>query len=178
MNFSARLNQLSKLLRSNSRILKTAALKLYSFFIAAVFFTAAVSACSLLQGSIKTSRESDNNTKKLIKENGIYINSITVHKSFDSDTVKKNASYAFDILIDPSFHETGKKGFSADAVLKEESFVKGFKQLNTVSLEFVIKDRSSRPVKFILISEETENTLSSYRYLFEILEKGIKETGL
>ncbi len=133
-----------------------------------------LSSCAFLSGMIKTSYERDENADTLIKENGLYINSVTVNKSFDSETVKENASYAFNII--PGVKPSG--GLETDAVFKEESFVKGFDQLNTVSLELTVKDHNGSIIKTVLITEESENTLSSYKYLYRIIEKGIKEAGL
>jgi hypothetical protein len=166
-----------KPVRNNNTAHHSAVRKLYTLIIEIIAILVLSTSCSLLSGGIRTSRESDENIKKQIQEKGIYIYSITVNKSFDSETVKKNAAYIFDILITAS-SETSKKGFKTDAVLKEESFVKGFQQLNTVTLELIVMDKNKNAVKFVLISEESENTLSSYKYLYKILEKGIKETGL
>jgi hypothetical protein len=141
----------------------------------AVFLMLCIS-CSILTGSIKTARESENNVEAMLKANGIYINSISVKKSFDSEAVRENAQYAFEILIGMRGAEKGE--YKTDAVLKEESILRGFEQLNTVSLELIIRDHENMPLKMILVSEDTENTLSSYRYLYKILKKGIKETGL
>jgi len=130
--------------------------------------------CSILTGSIKTSRESEDNTEALLKEKGIYLNSVIVDKRFGSDAVRENAQYALELLI----NNINIEGYKTDVVLKEESFLKGFEQLNTVSLELRVQSENDNPLISVLISEETENTLSSYRYLYRILEKGIRKAGL
>ena len=139
-----------------------------------IFF---ILSCTFFSGGIKTSYNRNANAGKLIQENGLYINSITVIKSFDSDAVRKNALYAFNVMLGP---QTGRfeKGLKTDAVFKEESFVKGFNQLNTVTLELTVKDKNNSIIKIVLITEDSENTLSSYKYLYQIIEKGIKETGI
>ena len=130
-----------------------------------------------MSGSIRKSTESQKDFKERIRTEGLHINSIVVKKGFDSAAVKENAEYALSILVPENTTDPSDK-MQADVVLKEESFIKGFKQINTVSLELIIRDRNENILKMILISEETENTLSSYKYLYKILEKGIRETGL
>ncbi len=143
-------------------------------YLLSAFLCVFTAGCVFLSGPIKTSYERDEGTEKLIQEKGLSIENITVKKSFDSEAVKENAFYAFNVLLGPY---TGK-GLKTDVVLKEDSFIKGFDQLNTVSLEIKVKDRNNRIFKIVLITEESENTLSSYSYLYRIIEKGIKETGL
>ena len=147
-----------------------------NYFISAVFLFGFIS-CSFFSESIKTSCESGENVKNLIRDRGLLINSVIVNKSFDSETVRENALYVFYILLGPP-PQVEEGGLKADAVLKEESFMKGFDQLNTVSLEITVRNTTGEILKKVLITEDSENTLSSYKYLYKTIEKGIKETGL
>ena len=145
------------------------------FFLSSLLFVFIMS-CTLFSGSIETSSSINDNAEKLIQEKGLCINSITVNKSFDSTYVRANAMFAFDVLLGL---QTGRpeNGLKTDAVFKEESFVKGFDQRNSVSLELTVKDIKGCIIKIVLITEESENTLSSYKYLYGIIEKGIREAG-
>ena len=156
--------------RGNNKLL----LQRYLFAAVLYFIT---TSCLYLSGSIITSNDRDGKAVKLIKEKGLDIESIIVNKSFDSETVKGNADYAFNIILG-SGRANANQALKTFAVFKEESFVKGFDQLNTISLEITVKDENDSILKTVLISEESENTLSSYKYLFKIIKKGIKETGL
>ncbi len=146
-------------------------------FLFVLFTLFALSSCAFLSGNIKQSTESQKDFEAIIKTEGFYVRDVIIKKSFDSDIVKENAEYALSILV-PERETSSDKKMGADIVLKEESFIKGFEQLNTVSLELIVRDVNENTVKRILVSEETENTLSSYRYLYKILEKGIREAGL
>ena len=145
-----------------------------SFLLAILLLS--VMSCSLLSGSITTSYNKGDDTEKLIRERGLYINSIIVSKNYDSETVRENAFSAFTVLLGPQVSGDESR-LGTEAVFKEESFIKGFNQLNTVSLELTVKNKNGEIIKKVLIAEDSENTLSSYRFLYKIIQKGIKETG-
>lgn len=133
--------------------------------------------CSFFSGSVKESSDTGRDIEARIKSDGFTVKNVVIKKGFDSDIVRENAEYALSILVPEKKLQSGSR-LNGFFVLKEESFIKGFRQLNSVSLEIVIRESDENIVRTVLVSEETENTLSSYRYLYRILEKGVKESGL
>jgi len=151
--------------------------KAWNRIITAVLLLLLVLSCSFFSGSVKESTEPGKDIEDRIKTEGFIVKSVTIKKSFDSEIVRENAQYALSILV-PERETPAGSSLQAEVVLKEESFIKGFKQLNSVSLELIIRETDESIVRMVLVSEETENTLSSYRYLYKILEKGIREIGM
>ncbi|MDX9801334.1 MAG: hypothetical protein RBT69_08370, partial [Spirochaetia bacterium] len=122
--------------------------------------------------------------EKIIRRNGLRIDNITVKKIIGSESVKNNCEYILQFLLAEKKGKNSAAGadsekFPADVVLKEELFLKGFDSLNTVTLEIVIYSKErKKPLKAVFITEESLNTVSSNLYLYKILKKGIRETGL
>ncbi|MCP5514586.1 MAG: hypothetical protein H7A26_03860 [Spirochaetales bacterium] len=125
----------------------------------------------------------DSSGEDFMIKSGIRVENIEVKKAIGSESVKSSCEYILEFLL-AGKNSNARDGikeerYPADVVLREDSFLKGFDALNTVTLEITIytKERN-RVLKEVFITEESVNTISSNLYLYRILKKGIRKTGL
>ena len=158
-------------------------------FILIITIAGIISSCALFKHAIEesvifTGKDGTNSSEEAVmRKSGIKVENITVKKVIGSESVKNSCEYILEFLLaEKSINaqaETREERYPADVVLKEDSFLKGFDALNTVTLEIVIytKERNS-VLKAVFVTEESVNTISSDLYLYRILKKGIRQTGL
>ncbi|MBA7658733.1 hypothetical protein ES703_66692 [subsurface metagenome] len=107
----------------------------------------------------------------------IVLKDIDVQKDLDSATIRGNAEEIFTLLIKKYNQKKGASATEAytSVVLKETSYISDYENLNTVALEIkIFGENDNDPVRILLFSEETKNTLSSYRYLYSIVERSFR----
>ncbi len=113
-----------------------------------------------------------------ILNSNIIIQNLTVQKDLDHGTVKANAQYILGLLSAKYNEDLTQKASTlfAHIIIKEAPFIKNYETLNSVALEIKLtEDQDKKPVFIYLLSDETKNTISSYKYLYEILERPFKQ---
>ncbi len=158
-------------------------------FILVITLAGIIASCAVFEHAIEESVlfVSEDGTspseEAVMRKSGIRVENITVRKVIGSESVKNNCEYILEFLLaEKNINAQAgikEERYPADVVLKEDSFLKGFDALNTVTLEIVIytKERK-RVLKAVFVTEESANTISSNLYLYRILKKGIRQTGL
>ncbi len=112
------------------------------------------------------------------------LEAVAVEAGVASPRVRENALYIYELLIGRT--NAGRAPGTASVPLhvvvsvSEAPFVSGFETKNAVSVEtrvFVASPAAAgaRPIVIALYSEETESTIASYRYLYEVIEKSLSE---
>jgi len=100
----------------------------------------------------------------------------TVKMGAESERVRENAVYILTLLFERRRSEEKNPSgeLRVKVRLKEDSFVRDFRNLNTVSAEISLFDGDSpKPVALVVESADTEETLSSYAFLHSLLEKTV-----
>jgi hypothetical protein len=122
------------------------------------------------------------------KHSHIIIDAIIIKKDIDSEIIRENAAYILGLLKEKYDHSkktgmdmSGNQLHSLHLVVsvKESSYMKGYETLNTVTIEMSCfydgnhydGNHDDEPVIVALFSEDTEETTSSYRYLYRILDR-------
>ncbi len=100
----------------------------------------------------------------------------TVKMGAESERIRENAAYILMLILERKRSEEKNPSgeLRVKVRLKEDSFVRDFRTLNTVSAEIsLFEGDSPNPVALFVESEDTEETLSSYAYLHSLLEKTV-----
>jgi hypothetical protein len=119
----------------------------------------------------------------------VVVESVAVEAGVATPRVQENVLYIYELLLGRINAERPPErpdaALSSHGPLRlvvsvhETAFVSGFETKNAVSVETrvytALADRVSQPIVVALYSEETESTIASYRYLYEIIEKSISE---
>jgi hypothetical protein len=117
----------------------------------------------------------------------IIIDAITIKKDIDSDVIRENAAYILELLKEKydchkksTINMAGNLSQTLHTIVsvKENSYMKGYESFNTVTIEMICfkgEDHTGEPVIIALFSEDTKETISSYRYLYSILERIFKK---
>lgn len=147
----------------------------YSYLL--IFLACLFSSCLLFQSSRVEDFYYTESDEREIKGCNIELQKLTVQKDLDREIVEENSRYILD-LLSAKYREDllpGAATLIAEVMIKEASFMKGYETLNTVTLEINLKEeQDKKPVFIYLLSDETQNSISSYKYLYEILERSFK----
>jgi hypothetical protein len=98
---------------------------------------------------------------------------LAVEKDLDAATLEKDAVYIFE-LLDARYAREREAAETLIAVvhLKEEPIFRDLETLNAVTLEIrLARDRTRETEVLYLFSEETVRSLSSYAYLYTLIER-------
>ncbi|MBW8002834.1 MAG: hypothetical protein FVQ80_12570 [Planctomycetes bacterium] len=112
-----------------------------------------------------------------IKNAFLVLDKIIILKDFKEDEVRKNAEYIFQLITSKHNQQISNPTHRLYAVItiKEDSFIKEFVSLNTVSIETQLVDKDTDEIILqMVLSEESPNTITSYSYLYEIMETSLK----
>jgi hypothetical protein len=86
-----------------------------------------------------------------------------------AETTEHNARYIYGLLLANLSEGRDGTAYKIRVAIREQSFVKGFESRNTVSIETRIHDEMGREIGLGLYSEETEDTIASYSYLYDVI---------
>ncbi len=113
----------------------------------------------------------------------VELRELSVEAGVATPRVRGNAAYIYALLIGRL--NVDRVATTTTAPLRllvsvsEAPFVSGFETKNTVSVETRVfagpPEANPRPMAIALYSEETESTITSYRYLYDIVEKSLSE---
>lgn len=131
--------------------------------------------CMSHRGRVVNDRHVQEKYASTLKEAVIHIEGVSVSRSFDREKIAENSRYILNLLFQK--RNDGKAEapiLSLQVCLKEDSFILEFRAWNTVTVEFALFDGKT-PVFTGIYSEETESTLSSYPYLYSLLDRATRE---
>ena len=97
---------------------------------------------------------------------------VSVIEAGEEERVADNTSRILDFLIKKHARNTSTPSsiLYLSACLEEEAILRDYETLNSISVELrLCTEEGGEPETIALYSEETKNTLSSYRYLFRIV---------
>ena len=106
----------------------------------------------------------------------LVLQELVVEKDLDGPALQKNAGYIFELLDSRYARERGGSAVLIAAVsLKEEPILRELEALNTVTLEIRLTGAEEQePVILYLFTEETHESLSSYAYLYTVIEHAFR----
>jgi hypothetical protein len=138
-----------------------------------VFFLSLCS-CLVFQSSRAQDLYIENGYAKRIRSEELVLDSLAVRKGFDSQALEENAAYILQLLL-----VRWNQGSVSDgdplllrALVKEEAFSREFRDLNTVTVELSIFDPpKTEAVALALYTENTKNTIDSYKYLHSVIRR-------
>jgi hypothetical protein len=99
---------------------------------------------------------------------------LSADKGAESDRIRTNGEHILRVLFERRREaEKNPAGtLRARVRLKEESFIRDYRTVNTVTAEITLSETGTEhPAALSLYSEDTEETLSSYAYLYGLLLK-------
>lgn len=133
------------------------------------------SSCMSNRGKVVYDRHGLEKYASTLKEAVIRIEGVSVHRPFDREKIKENSYYILNLLFQKRNEGKAESPIlSLQVSLKEDSFFQEFRSWNTVTVEFSLSEGST-PVFTGLYSEETASTLSSYSYLYSLLDRATRE---
>lgn len=144
-------------------------------FIAALF----LSLCSCLVFQSRQARDLyiESGYAETIEKAELVLDSLTVQKGFDSQTLEANATYILQLMLVRRNQKSANPGKTllVRALIKEEEFSREFRNLNTVTVELSIFDPpKTKAVALALYSENTKNTTESYAYLHSLIRRAFR----
>ena len=114
---------------------------------------------------------------KTVKEAELVLESLTVQKGFDSQSLEANAAYILQLMLVQRNQDSPDPGKTllVRALIKEEEFSREFKSTNTVTVELSLFEPSkTEPVALALYSENTRDTIASYAYLHSLIRRAFR----
>lgn len=106
------------------------------------------------------------------------LEALSVDAGVATAQVRENALHVYDLLIrkinagrDP---DASPAPLRVVVTIREAPFVSGFETKNAASVETRVF-AGAGPIVIALYSEETESTIASYRYLYDIIETSLSE---
>ena len=114
---------------------------------------------------------------KTLKEAELVLESLTVQKGFDSQSLEANAAYILQLMLVQRNQDSTDPGKTllVHALIKEEEFSRDFKSTNTVTVELSIFDPpGAEAVALALYSENTRDTIASYAYLHSVIRRALR----
>jgi len=131
--------------------------------------------CATNRGKIVYDRYLSGSYEGKLKEGVVRIQGVSVFRSFDAKKIEENTRYILSLLFQKRNEaKIGAFTFSLEVTLKEDSFIRDYRAWNTVTVELSLLDDTTR-VFTALYTEDTESTLSSYSYLYSLLERASRE---
>ena len=109
-----------------------------------------------------------------IQRGEVVLDALTVRKGFDSRAIEENAAYIMELLLMRWNQDSATAGNSLllRTLIKEESFSREFRDLNTVTVELSLFDPpKTGAVALTLYSETTKDTIESYAYLHSVIRR-------
>jgi hypothetical protein len=108
---------------------------------------------------------------------------ISVRAGVATPRVRENTAYIYALLLGrlnvDRVASTTALPLRLVVTVSETPFVSGFETKNAVSVETrvfeTLPESAPRLIAIALYSEETESTVASYRYLYDIVEKSLAE---
>jgi hypothetical protein len=106
----------------------------------------------------------------------LVLQELAVEKDLDGPALRKNAGYIFELLDSRYTRERGGSSvLIARVFLKEEPILRELETLNTVTLEIRLTGAEEQePEILYLFTEETPRSLSSYAYLYTLIEHAFR----
>jgi hypothetical protein len=141
-------------------------------FIAASFLS--LCSCLVLQPRQARDLYVESGYGQTIEKAELILDSLTVQKGFDSQTLEANAAYILHLLLVQRNQDSAdpEKTLLIRALIKEEEFSREFQTLNTVTVELSIFDPpKAEAVALALFSENTKDTIESYAYLHSVIRR-------
>jgi len=102
---------------------------------------------------------------------------ITLEAELNQDEILKNAGQSLHLLIEKQ-NSIAEEGASASEMilrLKEYSYMKDYRLLNTLSLEILVMDEGGNCLARYFHAEESKDSFYSSRFMYKQLEKGFKK---
>ncbi len=146
-------------------------------YVGLLLFLFVLSTCALLKDSRIVDVYYDEEAKEQIGSSPLILKSLEVSRDLDAELVKSNALSILELLNSKYQKDTlpDSSPYQAVIVLKENPIIKDFESLNSISLKVSLSKPTEKTPDFIFIlAEETANSISSYKYLYQILEKAYK----
>jgi hypothetical protein len=142
----------------------------------------AVSFCSLCSCLVLQPRRArdlyiESGYARTVEEAKLVLDSITVQKGFDSQSLEANAAYILQLMLVRRNQDSADPGKTllVRALIKEEEFSREFQSLNTVTVELSIFDPpKAKAVALALYSENTKDTIASYAYLHSLIRRAFR----
>ncbi|MCX7787263.1 MAG: hypothetical protein N2442_06165 [Spirochaetes bacterium] len=131
--------------------------------------------CTSSRGKIVQDRLLRKGYEETVKAGVVRIQKVSVSRSFDEEKIAENSRYILNLLFQKrNEHTVASSTLSLEVALKEDSFIRDFRTWNTVTVELSIFHHTT-PVFTGLYSEESDSSLSSYSYLYDLLERATRE---
>jgi len=102
---------------------------------------------------------------------------ISLEADLNQDEIMKNAGQSLNLLIDRqnSLAEEGALQTEMVLRLKEYSFMKDYRLLNTLCVELLVMDPGGNCLARYFHAEESKDSFYSSRFMYKQLEKGFKK---
>lgn len=122
-------------------------------------------------------------SEETLADRPLVVETLSVEAGVATPQVRENALYVYGLLLGRINADRAPEASSGPlrvvVSVHESPFVFGFETRNAVSVETRIFDgppeAGAQPVVIALYSEETESTITSYRYLYDVLERSLSE---
>lgn len=114
---------------------------------------------------------------KTVKEAELVLESLTVQKGFEPQSMEANAAYILQLMLVQRNQDSSdpRKTLLVRVLIKEEEFSREFKSTNTVTVELSLFDPpKTEAVALALYSENTRDTIASYAYLHSVIRRALR----
>ncbi len=158
--------------------------KLFITFILIIIF----SSCTFSK-----SRRAENIYFNQLDESSYYnieLIDIHIYKTLGMEKLEENARYIINLLLNQYKQEQNIQvskdsengdnynltNLYAEFIIKEESFIKDFETINTSTLEIRLykeEDLSGEPEIISLLTVDTKETITSYKFLYTLVERSL-----
>jgi hypothetical protein len=104
------------------------------------------------------------------------LEAVTVDTALDAHRLEQNAAYILRLILARRSSQAaeGTKPLSVRVLIKEEQYLRAYRTLNSVAVELrFFAPESAEPVALLLYSENTEDSIRSYAYLYSLLSRAV-----
>lgn len=132
--------------------------------------------CSLIGGRAVRSEYIRSEYRQHIRNAVFVLDEIDADLGAESSRVRENGEYALRVIFQRRLEKVSVPGgrLTAKVRLKQDTFMRDYRYIQTVTAEISLyQENSGEPVAFSLYTEDTGETLSSYAYLYRLLEKAV-----
>ncbi len=137
--------------------------------------------CSMLPGPRATHFHVEPGWEKRLEDAVVVLGNVTVQANVNEDDVRDHAEYVYSLLLGEinaprrtNRPAANTRHLTLNVFIRQSTFVSGFETTNAVCVESRIRDDEAL-VAFGLYSEETLETVASYRYLHDLIEVSLGE---
>lgn len=121
--------------------------------------------------------------EQALSTTALELEEVSVTAGVATNRVRENTAYVYALLLGrlnvDRLASTTALPLRLVVTVSEAPFVSGFETKNAVSVETRVfeapPESAPRLIAIALYSEETESTVASYRYLYDIIEKSLAE---